>query len=648
MKKNTMKGFMLLALALGTGYAAFAQTPEQRAAIVRTYDQEATAELKTQLQKQSEENLKRAYELAAINGWPLEIENGKWGKAYLSGVSKDDKPLYEGNRNDGPTGSAHTARVTALRPGGSLGLNLRGQNMTIGMWEISYPRKSHVELTGRISDGSTTDNGFFQSHNDETGHATHVAGTMIGSGTNSPDARGIAYAAKILAYNSQNDESEALDAATDPTKALLVSNHSYGLVWEVVNSLPWLPGAYSEEARNWDQLTFAAPYYQPVFAAGNDMDPGDPLPHRDYLLGSANAKNPIIVAATWSLPQSGYNNNPATVAITDFSSFGPTDDRRIKPDIAAKGMEVWSCWSSNNTAHFETQGTSMAAPAVAGVLTLLQQHYSNLNAGQFMRAATVKGLVLNTADEAGNFDGPDYRFGWGLINAEKAAQMITVRNNQSIIEELTLTQGQTYTKQITAIGTKPLKATICWTDPAGNVNETANSTTPALRNNLNMRIKKTNEADQFPWKLNPSDIGGAAIKGINNVDNVETVEIKNANGIYTIEITNGGGQLVGGSQKFSLIVDGVTGVTGGISSNELNEKISVYPNPVTGGIVNIALDASLDASGIEMSLYDIQGRTVRQFNKFADKIDVSNLASGVYMLNISNDGMTASKKIIID
>ncbi|MDV7389891.1 S8 family serine peptidase, partial [Arthrospira platensis SPKY1] len=105
-------------------------------------------------------------------------------------------------------------------------------------------------------------------------------------------------------------------------------------------------------------------------------------------------------------------------------------------------------------------GTSMAAPGVSGVLLLLQEHYSNVNNGDFMLAETAKGLILHTADEAGPSDGPDHMFGWGLINARRAAETISGNTISSIVEERTLTNGQTYTRDVFSVGNQPLMVSI--------------------------------------------------------------------------------------------------------------------------------------------------------------------------------------------
>ena len=95
------------------------------------------------------------------------------------------------------------------------------------------------------------------------------------------------------------------------------------------------------------------------------------------------------------------------MAIAGFSSRGPCPDGRIKPDVSAPGVDLYSCYDSSNTSYGYMSGTSMATPSTTGSCGLVVSYYRRLNAGKDMRAATLKGLVINTADEAGPADGPD-------------------------------------------------------------------------------------------------------------------------------------------------------------------------------------------------------------------------------------------------
>src|SRR5690606_17295542 len=96
---------------------------------------------------------------------------------------------------------------------------------------------------------------------------------------------------------------------------------------------------------------------------------------------------------------------------------GPTDDLRIKPDITGNGQVIFSTYDAHDSAYGNMQGTSMSAPNVSGSLLLLQQYANSIN-GFFMKAATLKGLVLHTADDAGP-TGPDAIWGWGLMNSKR-------------------------------------------------------------------------------------------------------------------------------------------------------------------------------------------------------------------------------------
>src|SRR5690606_3289267 len=117
---------------------------------------------------------------------------------------------------------------------------------------------------------------------------------------------------------------------------------------------------------------------------------------------------------------------------------------------SAKGVNTFSSVASSNFAYGTMSGTSMASPSVAGGAILLQQHYNDLNQ-EFMLASTLKGLIIHTADEAGTAPGPDYRFGWGLMNTERAAEVISANGSTSHILELTMVEGQRFEITGTAV-----------------------------------------------------------------------------------------------------------------------------------------------------------------------------------------------------
>ncbi|MGB3464913.1 MAG: GEVED domain-containing protein, partial [Cyclobacteriaceae bacterium] len=378
-------------------------------------------------------------------------------------------------------------------------------------------------------------------------------GTIVASGVQA-NAKGMAHHAKAKTHDWNNDLAEA---TTEAANGMLISNHSYGYRASLVPD--WYFGAYLDESRDWDALMHNSPFYLMVVAAGNDGNDnssnGAPLSGAssfDKLTGHSTSKNNMVVA-------NGQDANVAndgtlnSVVINSGSSEGPTDDLRIKPDITGNGTQVYSTYDNSDVAYNSISGTSMASPNVAGTLLLLQQHYNDLN-GNFMRSATLKGLALHTADDAG-IAGPDAVYGWGLMNAKAAAEAISEEGNESIINELTLASGQTYTINVDANGVDELMASISWTDPAGIANTgTANLTTPVLVNDLDIRVTKSGSTFT-PYRLTGVN---SNTKGDNLVDPFERVDIAGASGTYTITVTNKG-TLSGGSQNFTLIVTGLTG-----------------------------------------------------------------------------------------
>jgi hypothetical protein len=327
-----------------------------------------------------------------------------------------------------------------------------------------------------------------------------------------------------------------------------------------------------------------------------------------------------------------------------FSSWGPTDDGRIKPEIVTKGVNVFSTGSSANNNYSNADGTSMASPGIAGTALLLQQHYNNINSA-FMRAATLKGLLLHTADECGNENGPDYSFGWGLANAERAAQLISSRQtNNSVINELVLNNNEIKTLQVRASGAAPLLASISWTDIEGVANSgVVDQTTLRLVNDLDLRIIR-NTNTFFPWTLNPASFITAASNTQDNFrDNFERVDIlaPEANQVYTIQIRHKGA-LVDGSQNFSLIVSGITEVLSSDVNAVSNHDFTVYPNPATD-VVYISNNFNGDYN---IKLLNHLGQVIKVESNSPRTLNINQLEAGIYHL-IINDGDQEFKKKII-
>lgn len=527
-----------------TTTVVFSQDAKQRKQITSTYDLAKIEKLRQEFAATAKAEKEAAIAAAKRNGWEIFKKNNNGTYDELMALFPNGKPMYYTLDN---VNAAKSTRANTLNSGGILGLSLDGQGMFSGVWDGGAVRVSHQEFGGRmaIGDGITaiTDNSY---------HATHVTGTVGAAGVQA-NAKGMAPLSTVHTFDWTNDLAEV---TAEAASGLLLSNHSYGTP---LDDTPgnWYAGAYTGPARVWDLLAYNAPYYLMVASAGNDGNATNPAPMTigyDKLTGNKTAKNNLVVA---NAQDANVDNqgNLISVSINSSSSEGPTDDRRVKPDITGNGSGLTSSTSISDTSYGSLTGTSMASPNVMGTLILVQQHYNNVN-NRFMRASTLKGLACHTADDKGKV-GPDPIWGWGLLNAKKAAQAITNNGLDSWISEETLEQGETFTFTAQSDGINPLLASICWTDvPGVAVNGTLNGTTPALVNDLDIRITKNGETF-YPWKLQ-SAANLAAIRSEDNaVDNVERINIDNPSGTYTVTVTHKG-TLQDGPQKFAFIVTGLS------------------------------------------------------------------------------------------
>ena len=580
-----MKSLLTLVMVLFSTVLSLAQRSE----LYNDVQQKKLTALSTELDKKYKTNYQKALTMAKLKGWAIESDLGNGRIMRLQGIDETGEPVYlmtESNAN-----AAATTRTNQLYTGGSLGLSLNGNSDAVknrlGIWDGGGVFGTHVELANRVTQQdnvSSTDV-----------HATHVAGTMIAAGV-SAQARGMSFGANLKAWDFSNDNAEMSSAAKD----LSISNHSYGFPagWNYNSTTQrwsWLGnlsvsqtedykfGFYDNNAQSFDRIAYAAPFYLIVKSAGNNRGDNGPGEGRYYFLGTStrdssnvarkasdgydilsttsNAKNILTVGAII-----GTGGNPPTqasdVRISSFSSWGPTDDGRIKPDLVAVGVSVFSTSNASTTGYTVLSGTSMSTPQTSGSLLLLQEAYSKQNNGQLMLASTLKGLALHTAFDAGNA-GPDYIYGWGLLDTEKAAKVILNTDKTHSLTERNLANGATYTQKITASGKGALTATICWTDPEGIVlpitSDNLNNRSPRLVNDLDIRITDGTN-NYLPFILNPDKPADLASRGDNFRDNIEQILIPDAvpGGVYTLTVSNKG-TLRNNSQDYALIISGIGG-----------------------------------------------------------------------------------------
>lgn len=657
MKNKITKLFIVLMLS---GFAVNAQTPEERQKIIKDYDLEKLKSLENQFRAEYEKNYEKAVKIAREKGLPIEGVYSDGRRFSLQGIidgTESELRYYTSYNNGATKSSIQTARVQHLHNGSATGnVTVEGQTIILGIWDNGPVYAGHQSIgTSRVitKDNSTLSIG---------DHASHVAGTMVANGTIGV-IKGMAPQASLWSNDWQADRPEMTSQAAE---GLLVSNHSYGTDYIGANyqNNPGIFGKYTNDARTLDVLLYNADNYLPVIAAGNarnGMFNGSSMVYfnttksgADLMEGEAVSKNAVVVAAV-----EGVTNytQASDVIMSGFSQWGPTDDFRIKPDISAKGVAVNSVWITASSATKLEDGTSMASPSVAGVFGLWQQYYKNLYPTRVnMRAATVKALMAISADEAGIADGPDSRFGWGLINARTGAEILRDSKpaiNKSKVIEGTLNDGAVYEIQVVTSGSTVLKAALAWTDPAGNTVTTDDSTTPVLVNDLDLRIIRPNGTDVvLPWALTGGFANLNTIKKDNNVDPIEVVEYKGlatgvaGAGTYTIRVTHKG-TLTNGSQKFSLIVSGI-GDDVSVKEQQFDNLV-VYPNPVND-IVTLKADLA-SIAGANTQIFDMSGKQVYEnndlfYNTNEASVNISFLNSGIYLLKLSNGEINQTIKIV--
>ncbi len=630
MKKTTschLTSLLLLAF-VGSSFAqrheTFAERPSKRQERVQIARERATREKE------------EAHQWAAARGLKMRHDDGHRLVELMA--IRNGRPIYYATDNADAAVSTAADQVRNTAP-----FNVDGSGVTVGVWDGGSVYSIHREFGNRVS----LENPGASVHY----HATHVAGT-IGAAGITARAEGMAPATGIDSYYWSGDEGEmaaAGAAAAGEVGKIYLSNHSYGTLsgwayaragngWSGNAGYHWYGnvntdtsesffGQYSSSVRDWDQIVYDAPYYLPFKSAGNDRSnnpssgstvyytvnvgsswlsasyssalhpKGDGIYKDGYdtIATKGNAKNIMTVGAI----DDAENGTSRTLSypyaqMSSFSGWGPTDDGRIKPDIVANGVGLYSCDDDNTAGYASVSGTSMACPNACGSAALLVDYYDDLFPGGAMWASTLKGLIIHTADDLGR-PGPDYSYGWGLMNTLAAAELLgdSVDNPTRLVEATVTTAQKSDTYTFFSDGNEPVRATLCWTDPPGISTSVHDSRTSRLVNDLELKVAGPG-GTYYPYKLDYSNPSANATTGENNVDNVEQVYIATpVAGQYTITVNFDGTSVSGGEQWYSLLISGPGGDVDG------DGMPNSWELQYFGNATNAVASADSDGDGVD-------------------------------------------------
>ncbi|MAZ72030.1 MAG: peptidase S8 [Flavobacteriaceae bacterium] len=384
----------------------------------------------------------------------------------------------------------------------------------------------HIDFQGRIDNSNATGTG--QTHGDGVG------GIMAGAGNLNPTIRGMAAGSDVYVVNYQSNflDSETVNLINDGSVQITNSSYSNGC-----------NDGYTTTTRTVDLQTQDITSLLHVFSAGNSNN-------NNCGYGAGNQ---------WGNITGGHKQGKNVIAtanvffdgtLVNSSSRGPAHDGRIKPDIAANGQNQLS--TNENNGYLSFGGTSGAAPGIAGVSAQLYEVYGDANGGALPPSGLIKATLLNTADDYGNV-GPDYKFGWGIVNGLRAGKLL--EEDRYLIS--TVSQGNTNTHNLTVpAGTTQVRFMVYWTDEPA----TAGANT-ALVNDLDLVVTDPASNTYEPWILdptpNPATLDLPATNGPDHLNNVEQVLINNPSaGTYDIDIS--GFSVPMGPQEYFIVYEYIT------------------------------------------------------------------------------------------
>ncbi|MBT8194796.1 MAG: S8 family serine peptidase, partial [Bacteroidia bacterium] len=379
----------------------------------------------------------------------------------------------------------------------------------------------HIDYTGRI-DNSEVASDFTGTHGDG------VAGIVGAAGNLDPSNAGMATGVfqKIRQYSSSMPNTVNLHT----TQQIMMFNSSYS---NGTNA------GYTSTTQLVDNEIYNNTSLMQVFSAGNSNGGGSTPAGSQWFNITGGHKAGKNVIATANL----YYDD----VLVSSSSRGPAHDGRIKPDIASNGQNQIS--TSPDNAYSPFGGTSGAAPGIMGCAAQLYHAYKDLNGGANPPSGLIKAALMNTSYDLGNA-GPDFKYGWGRVDALRALRLI--EDNRYFSSTISNGGANAHNIAVPA-NCKQMRVMVYWVDPAGAV-----GTNKALVNDINIILDSPNQVNYLPLILNPTPnattLDLPAVPGMDTLNNVEQVRIENpVAGTYTLNVA--GAAIPTGPQTYWVVYE---------------------------------------------------------------------------------------------